>query len=157
MVVEIIVCLPCWQVLGITKVLTNQLHHRRVFRLIFQKRPNPRLTDGGGDGHSHSWFTLAELKSFQAKQPKVKHSGLISPEQARLLDEEGISPTIWCQGSSVPLEHRTWEEVDNSLNEIINPLIKRAKDEFGLFSHEAYLDVAKKVDKEIRIVFWFDN
>lgn len=51
-----------------------------------------------GDGHTHSWLTLKELKDFQATGPKINYSGIISPEQARQLDDENITPNSWCQG-----------------------------------------------------------
>ena len=42
----------------------------------------------GEDGHSHSYFTLKELIDFANTNPPVKHSGMISAEQAKELDEQ---------------------------------------------------------------------
>jgi hypothetical protein len=52
-----------------------------------------------GDGHSHSWFTLKELMKYK-DSTTVKHSGLISQDQAYELDNYDIKPTSWCQGAS---------------------------------------------------------
>ncbi len=54
-----------------------------------------------GDGHSHSWLTLRELKEYQGLHPVVKRSGFISPEAAELLDAGEETPDVWCQATSV--------------------------------------------------------
>lgn len=108
-----------------------------------------------GDGHTHSWLTLAELKAFQAAQPTVTHSGLIHADQAKALDENGITPDNWCQGTNQPnYVRREWSVANDSLNSIIKPLEEKLRDEFWVFGDKPY-DPA--LDEKIRIVFWFDN
>ena len=106
-----------------------------------------------GDAHSHSSWTLKELKDFQENNKDVTYSGLVTLEAARnLLDN--IYPSSSCQGSSdKTLVHRTWTEPCEILKPIIDELDARMRDIFWIF------DSARHIEKEeqIRIVFWFDN
>lgn len=54
-----------------------------------------------GDGHSHSWFTLKELKDYQSTSPLIHYSGVISPEDVENLDKHGKTPQSWCQGTNM--------------------------------------------------------
>jgi hypothetical protein len=107
-----------------------------------------------GDGHSHSWLTLKELKEYQGLHPVVKRSGFISPEAARLLDEGEETPDTWCGGTSLTdWVKREWEEGYDTLKPIIDAMDKRVRDEFWVWGDEE----RPELDEKIRIVFWFDN
>jgi hypothetical protein len=107
----------------------------------------------GDDGHTHSWFTLKELKDFQKENKTIKHSGLVDPKNAKRL-EDGLFPESWCQGTNQPdYVFREWEQPCEILKPIIEPLEERMRDEFWIFDKEEHPDK----EKEIRIVFWFDN
>lgn len=107
------------------------------------------------NAHNHSYFKLSELYAFQDKHKTVTHSGYISPQQAKDL-ENGVIPQAWCQGTSDETwVHRTWTEEYDVMAEIVSAIEARAKDEFWLFYHEGRIP-QDKADR-IRIVFWFDN
>lgn len=109
-----------------------------------------------GDGHSHSYFTLKELKDFQSLGHKVKNSGLVSQEEAKKLDDGISTPTTWCQWASPELKlvYREWEDDYDVLKPLIEKLEKRLRDEFWIFREDT--DITEYLEK-IRIVFWFDN
>lgn len=105
------------------------------------------------DGHTHSWLTLAEIKSFQDKQPSITRSGLINQKQAAELDN-GVFPNSWCQGTNQEgYVRREWVEPSTTLVPLIEKMKERLKDEFYIYND----DYDKKMDEKIRIVFWFDN
>jgi hypothetical protein len=107
-----------------------------------------------GDGHSHSWLTLKELKEYQGLHPVVKREGFISPEDAELLDEGIETPDTWCAYTSVTTwVKREWEEGYDVLKPIIDEMDKRVRDEFWVWGNEP----KPELDEKIRIVFWFDN
>ena len=107
-----------------------------------------------GDGHSHSWLTLRELKEYQGLHPVVKRSGFISPEAAELLDAGEETPDVWCQAPSVTTwVKREWEEGYDTLKPIVDAMDKRVRDEFWVWNDEE----RPELDEKIRIVFWFDN
>lgn len=111
-------------------------------------------SDWEGDAHTHSWLTLAEIEAFQEKEPVMVYSGLISPSQAKELDEFGITPDSWCQGTSDKTwVHREWKEKSVQLVPLIRKMRERLKDVMWLFNN----DYDKELDNKIRIVFWFDN
>lgn len=109
-----------------------------------------------GDGHSHSYFTLKELKDYVKTMPKIKQCGLVSKEEAKLLDDEVSTPTSWCKWASneFNLVWREWEVDYNPLTKLIDAIDERKRDEFWIFNKEN--DKGER-DEEIRIVFWFDN
>jgi hypothetical protein len=108
----------------------------------------------GSDGHSHSYITLKELKDYIKTNPPLHKSGLITRKQARELDNDGITPDSWCQGSTdKTLVFREWVQNENRLGVIADLLEKRLRDEFWIFG-ETY---DPKLEEDIRIVFWFDN
>ena len=101
-----------------------------------------------GDGHSHSWLTLAELKGY--KESVIKYSGLLTVAQAEALDSNSEHPTIWCQASSdKSLVYREWQEEGKILSELIGLITKRRDDILWMVSDPS--------DKDVRIIFWFDN
>lgn len=109
-----------------------------------------------GDGHTHSWLTLQELMDYQANSPDVTYSGLVTPEEAEILDKGEGFPTSWCQwASNSNLVHREWTEKCNVLVPLIEKMKQRMKDEFWIWSKED--DYDQELNSKIRIVFWFDN
>jgi hypothetical protein len=52
-----------------------------------------------GDGHSHSWFTLAELKAYDWQGQKTKHRGWVDPWNFTLWQRDG-KPQAWSGGVS---------------------------------------------------------
>jgi len=106
-----------------------------------------------GDGHSHSYFTLAELKEYYKNNSHTSHNGFINKRQIKELDEDGITPYSWSEWSGPNLQYREWKE-DSSLKPLVESLDKRMRDEFWV--QEEVEDTSKE-DSKIRIVFWFDN
>jgi hypothetical protein len=89
----------------------------------------------GDDGHSHSYFTLDELRAWQKEHQTTRHKGLLNPQQAEDLDTKGILPRIWCQwASDKSFVWREWTENYCPLDDLI-----------------------QRLDNVDRIVFWFDN
>lgn len=109
----------------------------------------------GGDGHSHSYATLAEVFAFNKLKNPVKFSGLISVEQANKLDDNGVTPDSWCQGSSdKTMVHRVWEDDSlTPLSVLFEKMTERFNDVGWFFGRDIPTD---KMD-DFRIVFWFDN
>lgn len=106
------------------------------------------------DAHSISWLTLKELKDYQAEQPVIKYTGLLSPEQLKEFDDNGTLPTSWCQGTNQEgYERRNWEMQNHTLIPLIDLMSKRI---FDLIQYD-WEDYSKENDENIRIVFWFDN
>lgn len=112
------------------------------------------------DGHSHSYLTLREIIDFHNENHPLKRSGFISPEASKALDEQGILPDCWCQGTGDKTwVHREWSTENENLAALIDDIKKRA-DELNLiydFSWDSSPNHAYKEAKNIRIVFWFDN
>lgn len=107
----------------------------------------------GGDGHSHSYFTLKELKEFRDSNKITKYAGMMTPENASLVDN-GEMPNYWCQGTSQEgYVYREWEYEDDIVGTLVERLEKRTREEFFM-SDTA--DTSEHDDK-VRIVFWFDN
>lgn len=107
----------------------------------------------GSDGHSHSFFTLEEIKSFRKKNKVTKYSGMMSVEQAKKVDS-GEMPDYWCKWTSdKSAVYREWEFESDTLKGLVKKLEKRKREEFYLYGNEE----RPEFDKDIRIVFWFDN
>lgn len=105
------------------------------------------------DAHTSSWVTLKEIREYQDTNPILYYSGMISPEAASALDEEGKAPNAWCQWTSrIDWVFREWQEPNTELVPLIKKLEDRAMDLFPIWS-----EYDKKYDESIRIVFWFDN
>lgn len=103
-----------------------------------------------GDGHSHSFATLAEIIAFRANLAPTKFKGMISQQQARELDNEGKKPESWCGWTSNDsYVHREWEDVVDALKPIEDALEKRALENWW---HKDSIQA-----ENIRIVFFFDN
>lgn len=107
----------------------------------------------GCDGHSHSYVSLKEVKDFVSRNEPINFSGLLHPDTARKLDEDGVLPESWCQGTSRDdYVFRQWE--DNTyqpLQELLELMAKRFR---------PYWDIDNLTPEDMekfRIVFWFDN
>jgi hypothetical protein len=108
-----------------------------------------------GDGHSHSYFTLAELKEFRKHHGTTQYAGLVSPDDAEMLDSRTGTPRSWCQGTSdKSWVHRTWVVDGSPLDGLIASVDKRMRDEFYIWRDE--VDTTE-YEGMFRIVFWFDN
>jgi hypothetical protein len=111
----------------------------------------------GSDGHSHSWFTLKELKDYLEKNPSIKRSGMVSPESAAKLDSGEGTPTSWARWTDESLGwvYREWGE-KSSLYYLVEKLDRRFREEFWIRRGDNPLERHKEED-DFRIVFWFDN
>lgn len=106
-----------------------------------------------GDGHSHSYFTLKELKDFRKENGLVKYAGVMSPKDAELVDK-GEMPNSWCQGTTdTTYVYREWQYDNDALSGLIRKIEERKKEDFWIFDDDEH----PEHDENIRIVFWFDN
>ncbi len=125
--------------------------------------------DWNGDGHSHSYFTVAELLQYDWTL-KTRHRGFVSPDEYKVFKEKG-KPEQWCGGvgGSNIINN---EEMDKRIKNGID-----SKDTgFGARHYtrvewsEPYKDSCTEFLEEtipslkglgtpdnVRIVFWFDN
>lgn len=105
------------------------------------------------DGHSHSYFTLSELKEFRRHNNITKYSGLMTQENADMVDA-GEMPNEWCQETTRnDYVYREWEREESPLDKLISLLDKRMREEFWIWDNEE----KPEFEDKIRIVFWFDN
>lgn len=105
------------------------------------------------DGHTHSFLSLRELRSYDSKNHKITVTGLLNRQQ-RIDLENGILPDEWCQGTNQPdHERREWQYENETLKPLIVKLQQRAKE---IFQYE-WNEYDFKNDENIRIVFFFDN
>ena len=126
------------------------------------------------DGHSHSYFTLGELKKAyqQAKKIKKIHRGVVNVEEYKEFKKKG-KPSGWCGGvSGSMIKHISIEEMDKRTKDDdfankftyytkVEWTVSLADDVKDFFDHvipqlEKW-DYEDRKDDEIRIVFWFDN
>jgi len=98
----------------------------------------------GPDGHSHSWFTLAELLAYDWDR-EVILEGMVSQKTLKAYKEAGKLPEEWCQGTTDSTYTRlTWKE----------PVRHNAQD----FVDITIPLLAKMgAPDKVRVVFWFDN
>jgi hypothetical protein len=106
----------------------------------------------GSDGHSHSYFTLAELKEYYNNNSHTSHNGFLNERQIKQLDEDGITPYDWSEWSDPELKYREWKE-DSPIKSLVESLDKRLREEFWIHKDDKRTDF----DEKIRVVFWFDN
>lgn len=105
------------------------------------------------DGHSHSYVTLLDVKSFIDKNEPVKFSGLLSPTAVKEFDENGTLPKSWCQGTNQEgYEFREWE--DNTYQPL-QGLFEAMAERFRPYWNIENLTPEDMV--KFRIVFWFVN
>lgn len=123
----------------------------------------------GCDGHSHSFFTLKELKDYDWNKLTIKR-GVISIEQFKSLIKTGGSPNSWCGATSgqniVTVDESIAEKILNGQNNIYD-----GKDVYVSYRWSSlYSDTCRSFientiptleklgsEEDIRIVFWFDN
>lgn len=107
-----------------------------------------------GDGHTHSWLTLAEMREYQKQKPVMHYTGLLAPIDLIAFDTTGKTPNSWCQRTNQQgHERREWSEENNSLVGLIDLLEKRAIELLQWKGQQYNIEN----DDKIRIVFWFDN
>lgn len=126
--------------------------------------------DYGMDGHSHSYFTLAELKAYDWTQT-TKHRGWVDVEQYKVFAEKG-KPESWSGGvSGGMVEHISNAEMarrikENDLNKLNHyyTLVEWEEtyaDSVGDFLTKTVpaLEELLKMEMvhDVRIVFFFDN
>jgi hypothetical protein len=113
-------------------------------------------SDWGCDAHTHSYLTLKELLEVEPNYKKIKVSGIISKQQQEDLDNKGIVPTSWCQGTTQKdYDSREWTMEFKGLSD----LIAEIKDHYDRIFYYGYNwdNDYKTYAEDIRIVFWFDN
>lgn len=122
-----------------------------------------------GDGHSHSYFTLAELEAYDWEGQTTTHRGMVNKEQYEVFKKNG-KPQSWSGG--------VWGgRVKNITNKEMDKLVVKEGDESSYYTQvswqESYaasagsfltetLPTLRKLSKmkeveDIRIVFFFDN
>lgn len=123
------------------------------------------VEEWGGDGHSHSWLTLAELEAYDWDQT-VRMGGFVTAKEYEVFKKEG-RPQGYCQGVGGGNVRR----IDNSN---MDDLIKRGKATESDYTHvewdKSYRDAAGEAwwktmadlralgsPDDVRIVFFFDN
>lgn len=117
--------------------------------------------DWDGDGHSHSYFTIAELKDRLKTYKETRHSGLVDKTQFMEYIKKG-RPSMYWQGSSNPTvpQSEMMEAVKNKKDIEADTKVEwteSIKDSCGeLFEKiETWEELGNPED--VRIVFWFDN
>lgn len=110
-----------------------------------------------GDGHSHSYFTLHELKEYLKAHPKTKCCGFMPQREADKVDR-GEYPDFWCGWADEAMKYvyREWE-MESQLTYFVKKLHERMVQELN-WGHEFKEDEdTTEFDQKFRIVFWFDN
>jgi hypothetical protein len=113
-----------------------------------------------GDGHSHSWLTLAELESAweKTKDVRVDFNAAVNPSNPEIVawlalpEETRGRPTEFCASGGGPrgeYPRARWhrlvkEEIGESYRKL-HDYLWNVRFEFGV------------TDADVRVVFWFDN
>lgn len=121
------------------------------------------------DGHSHSWFTLAELKAFDWTQT-TKHRGWVDVEQFKVFQAKG-KPESWSgmvEGGMV--KHISNAEMKRRIKENNFGVrdyytLVEWKETYAESANEFLTETIPKLEKlfklknayNVRIVFFFDN
>ena len=121
---------------------------------------------GGGDGHSHSYFTIKELRDYDWGQFTM-HRGVFSFEQYKKYKETGEFPQMWSAMISGP--NIAVIEEDEADKMIANPNLSLGTHVNAhwaeTYSESAGNFLTKTIPalealgepEDVRIVFWFDN
>jgi hypothetical protein len=90
-------------------------------------------SDGwGSDGHSHSWFTLAELEAYDWEGQSTKHRGWVNQIEFERFDKEG-KPQSWSGGVS-------GSEVVHVSNEEMRARVKQKNAGFKPMDHGEFAE-----------------
>lgn len=121
------------------------------------------------DGHSHSWFTVKELKEYDWHQLTMKR-GVISLDQYKIFKDTGGYPEMWSGGiSGQEIITISEEDADKILDESVQKdpdLIYYVSYRWGIRYIESCKHFVEIVipelealgnQEDVRIVFWFDN
>ena len=120
-----------------------------------------------GDGHSHSWFTLAELESFDWDQT-TKHEGWVNYREFVQYIKLG-HPTSWCGGvSGGDIKHVSINEMMEYVKNdtpseyehcyTLVSWVEKYRDSVESFLTETIPKMKALGDaRNVRAVFWFDN
>lgn len=129
-----------------------------------------QVKDWEADGHSHSFFTLAELKAYDWDQT-TKHRGWVDVEQFKVFQSKG-KPGNWSGGVSGSLvEHISNAEMKRRIKEknliSVNHYYTLVEweetyaESVGDFLTKTIPELEKllklKMVHDVRIVFFFDN
>jgi hypothetical protein len=123
-----------------------------------------------GDGHSHSWHTLADLLAYDWHQMTFQH-GVVDENEYKVFKETG-EPNSWCGDvGGQKVRHITPEEMDA----LLAGTFEREADvwyhtrlqwpvTYNKAANHFYVDSLPKLQElagddpaSARIVFWFDN
>lgn len=132
------------------------------------KEYEKEVEEWGGDGHSHSWLTIKEIKGFDWHQITMKE-GIVSLDEYKKIEESGEKPTSWCGGIFGP--NIVVVETDEADVFLSNPETIGGKkihvryrwsimykDHASNFLEKTVPDLEKLGDADnVRIVFFFDN
>lgn len=123
----------------------------------------------GDDGHSHSFFTVRELKDYDWHGQSTKHRGVVNMEQYKIFKKLG-HPEEWCGDVSGPLvmniSNEQMDELITHPENILKRLQYYTQVEWGESYYESTKDfvdnVIPKLEKlgdpdKVRVVFFFDN
>lgn len=107
-----------------------------------------KAEEWGGDGHSHSYFTLQELLDIDWDFTVIPQAGLVDKKNYDLFKLTN-RPYEWCQGTNQTDYHKIKWNV--SLREFMRDFI-------DVLYELRYWGKLKELEpKDIRLVFWFDN
>ena len=120
-----------------------------------------------GDGHSHSWFTLAELQAFDWSRPQT-FRGYITPDQYPKFKETQDTPSSWFGGTSgKKVTAAEFEEMIEEDKHLVHGILiewqKPISEMLGRFyTHtlpelEMIREAADVTADNVRICFFFDN
>lgn len=127
-----------------------------------------KVSDWDGDGHSHSWLTLKEIKDFDWGQISIKQ-GIISLDEYEKLEKSGEKPSSWSGGiSGQNIVIVECDEADKFLLDRSKTGEKRIyvryrwsilySDHASRFLNNIVPELENMGDHEnVRIVFFFDN
>lgn len=120
----------------------------------------------GVDGHSHSWFTVAELMAG-LETLVTKHGGAVNVvDYAQWKASGGPFPRSWCQSSTAPniseAEFAAGKRPDLQGRPPFGFTIECAWEVPGKVAFERFAKLLTELTKlgdprDVRLVFWFDN
>ena len=140
----------------------------------------------GVDGHSHSWFTLEELLEYDWEGKKTKHRGRVGENDYKIFKEKG-HPESWSgfidgasirkvtnlemnkiiegkierekisiNGEEIDCTYVTQIEWEESYAESCRTFTDETLSKLRAMVGNKYGTLVKR-EKDLRVVFWFDN